>query len=173
MVHIAGVDNTTYSDISWNLINPAIWGGNGASQASTTTTLSGATSGAGLVLTAAVSPSAAAGTVTFSEGTTVLGTVPVAAGSASVTVASPLQGAHHYTASFAPTDATAYAGSSGSYDAMIGITSSGQITLNVAAPVVDGSSRSPSRSTLLSRSAAHARATTRASPRRLRSRRSP
>ncbi len=77
MVHIAGVDNTTYSDISWNLINPAIWGGN---LTSSTTVLSSSASsvelGSPVTLTAAVTPSGATGTVEFFTGATSLGSSP-------------------------------------------------------------------------------------------------
>ena len=60
----------------------------------TTTTLTGCLQGADLVLTAAVAPAGAGGTVTFAEGGTTVGTAPVAGGVAQVTVPSPASGSH-------------------------------------------------------------------------------
>jgi hypothetical protein len=69
--------------------------------------------GTPVALTATVTPSNAAGTVTFTDATTgtALGTAAVSGGSASLTVSTLAQGDHSLTASFAPTDSTAFAAS--------------------------------------------------------------
>ena len=86
--------------------------------AATTTALAvtpggSAAAGTPITLTATTTPTGAAGTVTFTDASngTVLGTQAVAAGSASLTVSTLAQGDHSLTASFAPTDSTAYAAS--------------------------------------------------------------
>ncbi|WP_426594220.1 S8 family serine peptidase [Cellulomonas sp. McL0617] len=74
----------------------------------TTTTLAvtgDRTAGKKLTLKATVSPKAATGTVTFLDGSTPLGSAPVAQGKASIT-ATLGAGKHSLTASFAPTDGT-------------------------------------------------------------------
>ncbi len=75
----------------------------------TTVTLSGnpsgtSTFGSSVTFTAAVLPAAARGTVTFRDGSTVLGTVAVASGSASLTTATLAVGLHQISATFTPTD---------------------------------------------------------------------
>lgn len=94
-----------------------------APAAPTSTTLSAAATsidqGQGVVLTATVSP-AAAGTVTFHDGGSVLGTAPVSGGSASFTATGLAAGAHALTASFAPDDSAAFQASA-----------SGQVTVTV------------------------------------------
>ncbi|WP_025156289.1 HtaA domain-containing protein [Leifsonia aquatica] len=67
--------------------------------------------GAAVALTATVTPAEAAGTVTFSEGSTTLGTQPVASGTAALTTSALSVGTHGITASFAPSDGGAYTGS--------------------------------------------------------------
>ena len=68
--------------------------------------------GTNVTLKATVSPSAAAGSVQFSDGGSALGApVTVAGGIASTTV-TPALGSHSYTASFTPTDTTSYQPSS-------------------------------------------------------------
>ncbi|TRV79500.1 Ig-like domain repeat protein [Streptomyces sp. 130] len=84
--------------------------------AATTTTLTAAPAttapaGAEVTLTAAVTPAAAAGKVTFLDGTTELGTADTASGTATLKTAALAQGAHTLTASFAPADTAAYAAS--------------------------------------------------------------
>ncbi len=69
--------------------------------------------GADVALTATVAP-AIAGTVTFANGPTVLGTVPVTAGAATYTIADAAAGDYSLTATFAPTDTSHYAPSTGS-----------------------------------------------------------
>jgi hypothetical protein len=70
--------------------------------------------GTPVALTATVTPSNAVGTVTFTDATTgtALGSAAVSGGSASLTVSTLAQGDHSLTASFAPTDSTAFAASS-------------------------------------------------------------
>lgn len=65
-----------------------------------------------LHLTATVSP-AAAGTVTFKDGSTTVGSAPVSGGSAAITASLPA-GSHNLTAAFAPADTAAYAASTSS-----------------------------------------------------------
>ncbi|HMO11191.1 MAG TPA: Ig-like domain repeat protein [Actinotalea sp.] len=132
---------TTQQNLQWSIPLTAIPGGGGPVVADTTTTLTGAASGADLVLTATVAPAAAAGTVTFKEGSTTLGSAAVSGGTASYTVTAPAQGTRTFTAEFAPTDAAAYKPSSGTYSVTIGLdAATGQIVLTVpGAPVVDGS----------------------------------
>jgi len=68
--------------------------------------------GTDVALAAVVTP-AVAGTVTFANGATVLGTVPVTAGAASFTITGAAAGDYALTATFAPTDTAHYAGSAG------------------------------------------------------------
>jgi hypothetical protein len=89
-----------------------------ASPSSGLTTLSTPT------LTATVSPAAAAGTVTFREGETVLGTVGVLDGQADLTTAPLAAGRHVITVDFAPTNP------------LLASASSATLTLEVAAPTV-------------------------------------
>lgn len=84
--------------------------------AATTTALTAAPAttapaGAEVTLTAAVTPAAAAGKVTFLDGATALGTVDAASGTAALKTTALAQGAHTLTASFAPADTAAYAAS--------------------------------------------------------------
>ncbi len=65
-------------------------------------------------LTATVTPADAAGAVEFLEGTTVVGTVVVASGAASLPLSEVAAGEHTYSARFVPADETAYAGSTAS-----------------------------------------------------------
>jgi hypothetical protein len=64
-----------------------------------------------VTLTASVTPSDAAGTVEFLDGSTSLGSAPVTAGSASQTVSDLAVGTHQLKAVFTPDDETAFAGS--------------------------------------------------------------
>ena len=71
--------------------------------------------GTAVTLAANVSP-VASGTITFREGSTILGS-PIAvdgSGSASLAIGAPGVGSHGYTATFTPTDSLAFAGSVGS-----------------------------------------------------------
>ncbi|MEU2245478.1 Ig-like domain-containing protein [Streptomyces sp. NPDC019224] len=84
--------------------------------AATTTALTAAPAttapaGAEVTLTAAVTPAAAAGKVTFLDGATALGTVDAASGTAVLKTTALAQGAHTLTASFAPADTAVYAAS--------------------------------------------------------------
>ncbi|WP_028046179.1 Ig-like domain-containing protein [Cellulomonas sp. URHE0023] len=117
------------------------WDSTGPVVTATTTDLMAAASGADLVLTANVAPSAAAGTVTFKEGATVLGSGSVSSGVATQTVTAPSAGDHAYTASFEPSDTAAFGPSSGSQTYTVVVGPNGQLTVTLtvpAAPVVDG-----------------------------------
>jgi len=97
------VTGTTAANLTWSVpAPPAITGI--APAVATTTALTAVASGNDLVLTATVTPSAAAGSVVFTEGSTTLATTALAAGSAMRTVVAPGYGQHTYKASFAPTD---------------------------------------------------------------------
>ncbi len=96
----------------------ATQGASGPAPTSTATTIAASPSnsaaqGATVTLTATVSPSAA-GSVTFRDGVTVIGTASVSGGTASTTTTSLPVGSRSLTASFVPTDSTAYSGSSSS-----------------------------------------------------------
>jgi hypothetical protein len=85
-------------------------------QTSTTTGLSApanVVSPGNATLSATVTPNTATGSVRFTEGATVLATVPVAGGTASTTVTSPALGGHSWTATYVPTPGSAFLGSSG------------------------------------------------------------
>lgn len=132
---------TTQQNLQWSIPQVELPGGGGTQAEATTTSLAAAAQGADLVLTATVSPTAAAGTVTFAEGGTAIGSpVAVSGGTASATVTAPAAGAHTYTATFTPTDAAAYETSTDSIGVVIGIDSAtGNITVTVPEmPVVDG-----------------------------------
>ncbi|MGW4898158.1 Ig-like domain repeat protein [Kitasatospora sp. NPDC004240] len=83
--------------------------------AATTTALAvspagSAPKGTPVTLTAAVSP-AAAGTVEFKDNGTVIGSQPVNAGAAQLTVGDAAEGDHSFTAAFTPADPAAFAAS--------------------------------------------------------------
>ncbi len=88
----------------------------GAATTATTTTLTttatAVTFGTSITLTAVVSPTAAAGSVTFYDGTTSLGAVTLASGSAAFTTATLAAGTHTITATYAGN--TTYASSTSS-----------------------------------------------------------
>ncbi|WP_448631236.1 Ig-like domain repeat protein [Cellulomonas soli] len=129
---------TTSTTLSWSIVSPDYSAGPVA--AATTTSLVATPSGKDLVLAATVTPAGVAGTVTFKDGSTVLGTSPVSGGTASLTLTAPAQGAHTYTAELTPTDTGAYQASTGTAAVTLGLDSAtGQLVLAVpAAPVVDG-----------------------------------
>jgi hypothetical protein len=79
----------------------------------TATSLGSAVSDHQVTLTATVTSGAGSpdGTVEFREGTTVLATRPVSAGTATAVLAGVATGSHGYTATFVPTSPTSYAGS--------------------------------------------------------------
>lgn len=64
-----------------------------------------------VVFTAAVSPANATGTVTFQEGTTILGTVPVVDGSAVLTTSTLTVGQHLVVAAFEPSEGSPFTAS--------------------------------------------------------------
>jgi hypothetical protein len=66
-----------------------------------------------VILSGTITPTAAAGTVVFSEGAVTLGSAPTVAGVASLTVGTLVAGPHTIHAVFTPTDTVTYAGSSG------------------------------------------------------------
>jgi hypothetical protein len=110
---------------------------NGANQTTTTTTLSAnpavsVTKGNPLILTAAVATVPAGdpppGTVTFLDGVQVLGQVPVAAGTATLTVRPASAGTLTLRARFDPTDPVTFAGS----------TSTPDLTYLVSEPLSEG-----------------------------------
>ncbi|WP_051943503.1 Ig-like domain-containing protein [Streptacidiphilus rugosus] len=74
---------------------------------------SSAPAGSPVTLNATVTPTTAAGTVTFTDTTTgtAIGSAPLNGGSATLTTSTLPQGDHSITAAFVPTDATAYAAS--------------------------------------------------------------
>jgi hypothetical protein len=87
------------------------------------------------VLNATVAPTAAVGSVTFKEGTTVLGTAAVAGGLASHTVLSPAPGVHAYSASFVPTDPNAFVASDAAPQSWTIAAGTGGITVTLTVPV--------------------------------------
>lgn len=89
----------------------------GAAPATPTTTALGVNPTSGpayspVTLTATTTPTAASGTVQFFDGTTSLGSASVSGGTASITYSLFAQGAHSLTATFTPSDLTAYTASS-------------------------------------------------------------
>ena len=136
--NIVTITGTTPATLAWSIDSPLLTGG-GPTQSATTTTLTATGQGADLLLSAAVTPAAAAGQVTFKEGTTTLGTTAVSGGVATLTVIAPTLTNHTYTADFVPTDAAAYGTSQGSATIAVGVNATGQIAVTIpAAPVVDG-----------------------------------
>jgi hypothetical protein len=92
--------------------------GSGSSATSSATTISlsssstATTAGTNLTLTATVSPSAAAGTVTFYNGSTSLGTATLSSGTATLTTSFGTAGSYSITASYS--GSTSYASSTSS-----------------------------------------------------------
>ncbi len=96
----------------------AIQNSSNPAPASTATTLaaspvSTAASGANVTLTATVSPSAA-GTMTFFDGSTQIGSAPVSGGTGAIIVNNLTTGSHSLTATFTPSDSAAYDSSTSS-----------------------------------------------------------
>ncbi len=90
--------------------------GGGGGATTTTTTLSAnpantAVQGATITLTASVTPSVAAGTVTFKNGATTIGTGTVSGGTATMTTSSIAVGSHSLTAEFASSNTASYTNS--------------------------------------------------------------
>lgn len=75
-----------------------------ATSTSLTPSANPATAGDEITLTATVSPAAATGTVTFTDGATTLGTSAVSGGSATLTTSALVAGDHALTAAFTPAD---------------------------------------------------------------------
>ena len=97
--------------------------------------------GTDLTFTATVSPTAA-GTVTFKDGSTVLGTGPVASGTATFSTVGLSGGAHSVTAAFVPTDPTAFAGSTSDATSVTvtAVDTTTSLAVNTAGPVEKGHS---------------------------------
>ena len=95
----------------------------------TVTDLAASASGGDVALDAAVATEdgAAAGTVEFRDGATLVGSSPVVGGAASMALGSVSPGDHAYQATFVPRDPSSYAGS---------VSQVRTITITVAAPVV-------------------------------------
>jgi hypothetical protein len=72
-----------------------------------------------VILTGTVTPTAAAGTVVFSEGAVTLGSAPTVAGVATLTVSTLAAGSHTIHGVFTPTDTVTYASAAGDATAFI------------------------------------------------------
>lgn len=91
--------------------------GGGATSTNTTLSVSptsSATAGATVTVSSTISPSNAAGTVTFKDGTSTLGTASVSSGTASITTTSLSTGAHSLTAEFTSSNTANYTNSTSS-----------------------------------------------------------
>lgn len=121
---------------SWSVV------GTDTSVATTTTlavTPPGASAGDPLTLTAAVTPTAA-GSVEFFDGATSLGSAVATAGTA-VRTTPAIAGTHSYTATFTPTDPTAFKSSTSapvSYTVAGAVATSTALTVTPAAPKAGG-----------------------------------
>ncbi|GAA2792251.1 Ig-like domain-containing protein [Kitasatospora paracochleata] len=112
---ITAVFTSTDSGFSGSTSAPVAYTISPKGAAATTTALAvtpsgSATAGTAVQLAATVSP-AAAGTVQFLDNGTVVGAVPVTAGSAQTSLTTLAEGDHSFTAAFTPADATQYAAS--------------------------------------------------------------
>jgi hypothetical protein len=101
-----GTWNGTTNAVPTNFaVNGTSCGGGSSSPTATTTTLSSSststTTGTSVTLTAAVSPSATTGTVTFYDGTTLLGTGTISSGVATLSTSFSTAGTHSITAVYA------------------------------------------------------------------------
>jgi len=97
--------------------------------------------GNNVTLTATVSPAAAAGSVQFFDGTTSLGSSPVASGTASMTNNTMQVGDHSITAQFVPTDPNAFAGSTSTAVTVHVVANNGLTgteSINVNVPLSEG-----------------------------------
>lgn len=102
------VTGTTWTQV-YPVVNPT------ATSTSLATTPAQAYVGQAVTLTATVSPSAAAGTVQFTDGGTALGApVAVSNGQAQLQTTALTEGSHTLAAAFTPTDPTGYAASTSS-----------------------------------------------------------
>jgi Bacterial Ig-like domain (group 3) len=112
--------SATYTPANSALYNPSTSASTSltvkAPAATTATTLATApvspvTKGTSVTLTASLTPAGAVGSVEFLDGATVLGSHAVTSGTATLTVTTLAVGSHSLSATFVPTDATAYKGS--------------------------------------------------------------
>ena len=138
---------------TWQQVYPAV-----ATTTATTTTLTTSPAspqapGTNVTLTASVSPSAAAGSVQFKDGTTNLGApVAVSGGTATYSTTALAQGSHSLTATFIPTDPTAFSASTSAAKSYLiatvpgaptnvrAIPSNGYATVSWTAPADNGGS---------------------------------
>ncbi|WP_159810085.1 Ig-like domain-containing protein [Cellulomonas citrea] len=119
---------------AWSQVTPPGGLPAGNSPAATSTTLTATAQGANLLLTAAVSPAASAGTVTFAEGSTTLATVAASSGQATTTVTAPSAGNHTYRATFTPSDTASYSSSSVETTVSVTTAADGTITVTLVVP---------------------------------------
>ncbi|UAJ79755.1 HtaA domain-containing protein [Leifsonia sp. ZF2019] len=98
----------TYTPIAFAAPQPA------STSVALTSSAASVQEGSPVTLTATVSPADVAGTVTFAEGSTTLGSQAVSAGTAAFTSSALGVGTHSITAAFAPADSAAYGGSTSS-----------------------------------------------------------
>ena len=118
-----GYDSSTSTAVSLSVT--------AAGATATTTSLAvtpggSAVEGTSVALNASVSPTAAGGSVKFTDGTATLGTVAVSGGAASFSTSTLSVGSHSLTASFVPADSTAYAPST-SANVTFTVTSAGTV----------------------------------------------
>lgn len=123
------IDNghTKTNALYWASTRTASSGGSTPTATTTTLTVSpnsSAAAGATVTLTATVSPSAAAGSVTFKDGTTTIATITVSGGTASTATSSLATGSHSLSAVFTASNPAIY-GNSTSSTTSYTITSSG------------------------------------------------
>jgi LPXTG-motif cell wall-anchored protein len=97
--------------------------------------------GTSVTLDAGVTPIAAAGSVQFLDGATVLGTSPVTAGAAALTLTTLGGGVHSLTAKFVPTDSSVFAPSTSSPAASLTVNprpTSSTLAASPSGPVTEG-----------------------------------
>jgi hypothetical protein len=148
----ADFSQSTIADDVWITVNleAGTWqlrGGEGGAVATTTTVAASPTSGtqgADVTLSAHVSAASGdpAGSVEFLDGSTSLGSGPVSGGNASKVVNNLAVGTHTITATFTPTDTSAFQGSTSADPATVTITQGGgqggTETINVNIPPAAG-----------------------------------
>lgn len=111
----------------------------------TTAITAGTTANAGEVTLSATvkdgaaTATAAAGNIVFKEGTTTVATVPVASGAASALLTGVADGAHSYTAEFAPSNAVYGASASAAATVNVGSPAPQAVQIQVAIPAGIGS----------------------------------
>jgi hypothetical protein len=132
------VADVLVSGNTWTQVYPTVAAG---TTTMLTATPSPATEGGAIALDATVSPSDAAGTVQFKDGTTDLGTpVAVTGGHASTTTSTLTAGSHDLSAVFTPTDPTSFNASTGTFTEVV---NSSTATSTTTALVVSGGNTTP------------------------------